>query len=158
MTVVRMATTRHELGWAIRRTMSSPGLQVSSQRELADLLTKGGYPIGQQLVSDYMRNKEVKDEDTKEVRVVPRVLPPMEFIAALISVGRLDEVRREDVINGWLEILPERRREAVLGLCELLRGMDASSPAWREMLSYEQDRQNQDAGERGDRETGGRAS
>ncbi len=158
MTVVKMATTYHELGWAIRRAMSSPGLQVKSQRELAEVLTKGGYPIGQQLVSDYMRTREVKDPQPGEPETVPRVLVPMEFVAALISVGRLDDARREDVISGWLEILPEKRRQAVLGLCEHLRGIDTTSPAWREMLSFEEERQGNRTGGRGDRETGGRAS
>lgn len=158
MTVVFMATQYHELGWAIRRAMSSPGLQVSSQRQLADVLTKGGYPTNQQSVSDYMRNKEVVNKETGEKTIVPRVTPSMEFIAALIFIGQLDEARREDVINAWLEILPDKRRHAVLGLCELLQGMDANSPAWREMLSYERDRHNEyEAGERG-HETGGRAS
>lgn len=158
MTVIRMATTYHDLGWAVRRAMSSPGFQVKSQKELAERLTKGGYPIGQQLVSDYMRNKEVKDPVTEATQSAPRVLPPMEFIAALISIGLLDETRREDIIANWLEILPEKRREAVLGLCGFLRDIDTSSPAWREMLSFERERQDQYEQERGVHGTGDKAS
>jgi hypothetical protein len=157
MTVVKMVEY-HDLGWAIQRAMKAPTIQVRSQRQLGEFMTKGGYPIGQQLISDYVRVKEVTDEDTGEVMKVPRAYAPMEFIAALISIGRLDEARREDVINGWLEILPEKRRQAVLGLCEHLRGMDTSSPAWREMLSFEQERREEQTRGRGDRETGGKAS
>jgi hypothetical protein len=159
MTVVKMAEY-HELGWAIKRAMSAPTIRVRSQKALGEFMTKGGYPIGQQLISDYMRLKEVRDQNTDEVvDEVPRAYAPMEFIAALIAIGRLDEVRREDVINGWLEILPEKRRDAVLGLCELLRTMDVPGPAWREMLVFEQDLE--DEGEHGgesNKSSEGRAS
>lgn len=158
MMVVKMAEY-HDLGWAIQRAMKAPTIQARSQKQLGEIMTKGGYPIGQQLISDYVRVKEVTDEQTGEVLKVPRAYAPMEFIAALISIGRLDEVRREDVITGWLEILPEKRRQAVLGLCEHLRSMDTSSSAWREMLSFEQERrEDEENGGLGHRETGGKAS
>ena len=136
MTVVSMATRYHAFGWAMKRIMGADNVRASSQREFAQLMSQDGYVIGQQLVSDYMRPRA--DDDGQER---PRAIPPMEFVAAVISTFRLDASQREDLVSSWLEILPEKRRVAVLGLCETLRGAELPAGAWRDVLAFERDRE-----------------
>ena len=156
MTVVSMMARYHEFGWAMKRLMGATNVRASSQREFAEKMTAQGYPIGQQLVSDYMRNKteEVDGESVES----PRAIPPMEFIAAAITMFDLTPAQREELVSAWLEILPEPRRRALWELLDTLRGSDAPSGAWREMLAFEQHRESQqeDRGS-GERSAGGRA-
>ena len=149
MTVVSMATRYHAFGWALGRIMRADNVRASSQREFAQLMSQDGYVIGQQLVSDYMRPRTDDDGQGR-----PRALPPMEFVAAVISTFQLDASQREDLVSSWLEILPEKRRAAVLGLCETLRGADLPSDAWRDVLAFERDRAN----EQGEQGSGGRTA
>lgn len=157
MTVVSMMARYHKFGWAMRRLMNADNVQTSSQEAFANKLAAQGYPIGQQLVSDYMRNRtEMVDGEPVEV---PRVLPPMEFVAAVITSFGLTDAQKEDFVSSWLAILPEPRREALWELLGTLCGSDAPSNAWRAMLTFEQDRefQQEDRGN-GERSAGGRAS
>jgi hypothetical protein len=159
MTVVKMAARYHELGWAMRRLMGADNVRASSQREFAQKMSQEGYIVGQQLISDYMRNRTVEDEETGKTFEVPRALPPMEFIAAVITTFQLNAAQREDLVSSWLEILPEKRRIAVLGLCETLRGADVPSNAWQDMLAFEQERQSGElSGGEGGRSAGGTTS
>lgn len=144
MTVVAMTRRYHEFGWALRRIMGADNVRAGSQRELAQMLSQGGFKIGQQLISDYMRNKPDSDE--------PRVIPPLEFITAVIERFNLTDAQREDLVSSWLEILPEQRRAAILDICKTLSGSNHSSAAWEEMLSFERERRTR----QGEQAEGGR--
>lgn len=141
MAVLVMATRYHRLGRALRRIMNAENVQVASQVDFAERVTRDGdYPIGQQVVSDYMRLHTVEDKTTGEMVERPRAIPPEGFILAIFTAFSLTQEQKEDVVTAWLSILPERRREALLAICAALRGTDVSSEAWREMLDYEADR------------------
>ena len=152
MTVVTLMSreeTRHAFGRALQRIMNSDNVRASSYNKLAQKLTASGYPTNERNLSDYSRN--VPDNSK------PRSIPPMEFLSALISHLELDESQREDLISNWLEILPEKRRKAVLGMCEMLRSAD-SDGAMKEMLAFERDRELEDQGDRHESSAGGAAS
>lgn len=68
------------------------------------------------------------------------MIPPLEFITALIERFDLTDAQREDLVLSWLEILPEQRRTAILSVCGALGSSDRSSAAWEEMLSFERER------------------
>lgn len=149
MAVLAVATKYHRLGRALRRIMNAENVQVASQADFADRITRDGdYPIGQQVISDYMRLHAVEDRSSGEMVERPRAIPAEGFILAVIRAFNLTPEQQEDVVTGWLAILPEKRREALLAICAALQGTDVSSEAWREMLDYEADR--------GDRENIGR--
>ncbi len=137
MTVVRLMVQYHEFGWAMKKLMGADNVRVSSQREFAEKMTSEGYPVGQQLISDYMRLK-TEDVDGEELEI-PRAYAPIEFLAAVITIFKLTASQREDLVSSWLEILPDKRRTAVLSLVDTLRGADIPSEAWREMLALEQE-------------------
>ena len=152
MTVVTLMSreeTRHAFGYALQRIMNSENVRASSYNKLAQKLTAAGYPTNERNLSDYSRNVP---DNTR-----PRSIPPMEFLSAMITNLELEVSQREDLISHWLEILPDRRRKAVLGMCEMLRSA-YSDGAMREMLAFERDRQLEDQGERHESSAGGAAS
>lgn len=143
MTAVSVMTRYHKLGWALKRLMGAENVQARSQEEFADKLSAGGYPIGQQLISDYMRERAVKVEGERVLR--PRAYAPMEFVAAVIVTFDLDDSQMEDLVGSWLEVLPEKRRIAVLALADTLQRVGIPANAWRDMLMFERDREEQGA-------------
>lgn len=152
MTVVTLMSkeeTRHAFGFALQRVMASDNVRASSYNKLAQKLTEANYPMNERNLSDYSRN--IADNSK------PRSIPPMEFISAMITTFELDANQREDLVSHWLEILPERRRKAVLGMCEMLRSAD-SDGAMREMLAFERDRELENQGEWNESSAGGAAS
>jgi archaellum biogenesis ATPase FlaH len=70
MTVVRLMVQYHEFGWAMKKLMGRI-TSASSQREFAEKMTSEGYPVGQQLISDYMRLK-TEDVDGEELEIHER--------------------------------------------------------------------------------------
>lgn len=153
MTVVRLMSrdeTRHAFGFALQRVMASDKVRASSQASLARKLTDSGYPMNERNISDYMRN--IADNSK------PRSMPPMEFVLAMISHFELDQEQREDLVNHWVEILPEPRRRAIFDMCETLRSTSASTDAMKEMLAFERDRESQEQRGDNERSAGGAAS
>lgn len=158
MAVLAMATKYHRLGRALRRIMTAENVQVDSQGEFAQRISEdGGWPVGQQVISDYMRLHVVgtsRDDDQNVVQVErPRSIPPEGFILAVIRAFPLTPEQQEDLVLSWLAILPDKRREALLGLYSALRATEPSSEALRDMLDYEAERGSQQS-PRGDKDEG----
>lgn len=136
-TVVHVMVKYHDLGWELKRLFSADNVRAGSQQAFADRLTEYGYPIGQQLISDYMRVKTEKVGG--ETIEKPRAVAPMEFIAAAIVCFDLTSKQAENLVTAWLQILPEKRHIAVLALVDTLRNTEHPTEAWREMLAFEED-------------------
>jgi hypothetical protein len=144
MVLMTRKTDLHPFGRAIRRIQNAENVRAENLDGVAEMARRGGYPADRRLVSSYMRNWRGPKGEGEER---PRSTAPPEFIVALSRGGELTREQTLDLVESWLEILPEDRRESLMWLCAAIGEQGASSQAWREMLAFEADREADAAGE-----------
>lgn len=139
-TIVARQTKYHALGFAIRRAMNAPNVEVTNLEALADKIDEWGYPMDGKLLSSYMRLWPEDHKDPKK-RGKPRSRPNIDFIFALADAWNLYDEQREDLLLNWIAIQPEARQDGYRRMCQALRSKNYSSEAWREMLDFEADQE-----------------
>jgi hypothetical protein len=136
MTLMARQAKYHALGFAIRRVMNAPNVEVTNLKDLAARIDGWGYPADEKLMSSYMRLWPEDHKDPKK-RGEPRSRPTIDFVFAFADAWELHDEQREDLLLSWIAIQPEARQDGYRRMCQTLSGAGYSSEAWREMVDFE---------------------
>lgn len=159
MAVMARQAKYHKFGRAIRRIMNAENVQVDNQEEAASRLTADGrFECNQRLLSNYMRIVVQGDKRTGRAVEKPRTVAPIEFVFAWGRAFPLTREQQMDLLDSWLEIQPEERKDALLDMCKALSEEDVPPEAVEDMLDFENQKNTKMVGGEGEGQTGDRDS